>query len=98
MARRKNSNDPRSKLHDCIVGDCKVQLKNEDFPDHYLIAHNSETGRFECNANNCDFSCSNSDICIENHIYEVHGRGNAIASFNPLRKRESARIKNKCTD
>ena len=97
MARR-NSIEFRNKLHECIVEDCEAQLKNKDLPDHYLTEHGSETGRFQCNAKNCDFSCSNSDICIENHILEVHGRGNAFASFNPLRKKDLLRIRNKCTD
>ena len=99
MARRKNnSNDPREKLYNCADGNCKAQLKNSEFPQHYLNAHNSNTGRYECNASGCEFLCSNSDICIHNHIDEEHDGENVEASFNPFKKTDFPRIKDRCTD
>ena len=94
MVRRKN---PGGKLRKCIVASCTVKLKNSDFPLHYSQIHGSETGRFECSQ--CGYSCSNSDICIDNHIDKAHEKEDkAEASFNPKRKSDSPRITNQCTD
>ena len=94
MVRRKN---PRGKLKNCAVARCTAKLKNSEFPQHYLNVHESDTGRFECSG--CGYQCSNSDICIQNHIDEVHEEEeNAEASFNPFRKQNLPRITNQHTD
>ena len=87
MARRKNNpDDPREKLYNCADGECTAQLKNSEFPQHYLNIHESNTGRYECSG--CEYQCSNSDICIQNHIDEVHEGEDVEASFNPFKKSE----------
>ena len=94
MVRRKN---PGGKRKNCIVASCTMKLKNSDFPQHYSQMHGSETGRFECNK--CNYSCSNSDICIDNHIDKAHEEEDkAEASFNPRREPDFPRITNQCTD
>ena len=94
MVRRKN---PRGKLKNCAVARCTTKLKNSEFPQHYLNVHESDTGRFECSG--CGYQCSNSDICIQNHIDEIHEEEeNAEASFNPFRKQNLPRITNQHTD
>ena len=97
MARGKSKVDhPREKLYECQHVNCTAQLRNSDFPQHYLRAHNSDTGKFECSG--CNFQCSFSDICIENHIDEVHEDEKVEASFNPLNDHKNPRITNKHSD